>query len=243
MVRSGIHLELRCQPPSEPVLRQHPFHGLANEACRMSVENLLRTGLANATRVARVPDVRLVAQLLPRQPDTLGVDDDDEVAGIEVRGEGWCVLAAQHRGDARGEAPQHLPIGVGDEPAPAGASSFGGQAPRGVGDRHRYTLLRLWKMTGPTRLELATSGVTGRRSNRLNYDPVLPGREPRSVPYIPPPCNPGARLRARGRSRCAAKWHSTLAGSVSRPAVAAGRGSTFRAARRSPRRPRRPPRR
>ena len=26
-------------------------------------------------------------------------------------------------------------------------------------------------MAGPTRLELATSGVTGRRSNRLNYDP------------------------------------------------------------------------
>ena len=28
------------------------------------------------------------------------------------------------------------------------------------------------KMAGPTRLELATSGVTGRRSNRLNYDPA-----------------------------------------------------------------------
>ena len=27
-------------------------------------------------------------------------------------------------------------------------------------------------MAGPTRLELATSGVTGRRSNQLNYDPV-----------------------------------------------------------------------
>jgi hypothetical protein len=27
--------------------------------------------------------------------------------------------------------------------------------------------------TGPTRLELATSGVTGRRSNRLNYDPEM----------------------------------------------------------------------
>ena len=27
------------------------------------------------------------------------------------------------------------------------------------------------KMAGPTRLELATSGVTGRRSNQLNYDP------------------------------------------------------------------------
>jgi hypothetical protein len=30
-----------------------------------------------------------------------------------------------------------------------------------------------WRdMAGPTRLELATSGVTGRRSNRLNYDPA-----------------------------------------------------------------------
>jgi hypothetical protein len=28
-------------------------------------------------------------------------------------------------------------------------------------------------MAGPTRLELATSDVTGRRSNQLNYDPAL----------------------------------------------------------------------
>ena len=29
------------------------------------------------------------------------------------------------------------------------------------------------EMAGPTRLELATSGVTGRRSNQLNYGPAL----------------------------------------------------------------------
>ena len=28
-------------------------------------------------------------------------------------------------------------------------------------------------MAGQTRLELATSGVTGRRSNQLNYDPAM----------------------------------------------------------------------
>ena len=28
-------------------------------------------------------------------------------------------------------------------------------------------------LAGPTRLELATSGLTGRRSNQLNYDPYL----------------------------------------------------------------------
>ena len=31
--------------------------------------------------------------------------------------------------------------------------------------------LNLLEMAGSTRLELATSGVTGRRSNQLNYDP------------------------------------------------------------------------
>ena len=31
----------------------------------------------------------------------------------------------------------------------------------------------LKEMAGPTRFELATSGVTGRRSNQLNYDPAM----------------------------------------------------------------------
>ena len=29
------------------------------------------------------------------------------------------------------------------------------------------------EVAGPTRLELATSGVTGQRSNQLNYDPAM----------------------------------------------------------------------
>src|SRR5215831_9751 len=37
--------------------------------------------------------------------------------------------------------------------------------------RRRKLLETEGLQTGPTRLELATSGVTGRRSNQLNYDP------------------------------------------------------------------------
>ena len=49
--------------------------------------------------------------------------------------------------------------------------------PRTGGERKRPATTRLqgasrrW-MAGPTRLELATSGVTGRRSDQLNYDPA-----------------------------------------------------------------------
>ncbi len=33
-------------------------------------------------------------------------------------------------------------------------------------------MIYLKQLAGPTRVELATSGVTGRRSNQLNYDPA-----------------------------------------------------------------------
>ena len=41
------------------------------------------------------------------------------------------------------------------------------ETPKGL----RYPRNPLIFRAGPTRLELATSGVTGRRSNQLNYDP------------------------------------------------------------------------
>ena len=37
-------------------------------------------------------------------------------------------------------------------------------------------------MAGPTRFELATSGVTGRRSNQLNYDPAVVWYSAESLP-------------------------------------------------------------
>ena len=65
------------------------------------------------------------------------------------------------------------------------------------------------RMAGPTRLELATSGVTGRRSNQLNYDPASSGRRPgRGASGAPPhpPCSchrsgPSRTATAGGRYR------------------------------------------
>ena len=40
------------------------------------------------------------------------------------------------------------------------------------------------KNTGPTRLELATSYVTGRRSNQLSYDPMTASLRPTDIPVL-----------------------------------------------------------
>ena len=71
---------------------------------------------AQAARVARVPVVHLVVELLAGDRDLLGVDDDDEVAGVDVRRVLRLVLAAQRVGDARRETPEGLALGVDEVP-------------------------------------------------------------------------------------------------------------------------------
>ena len=67
-------------------------------------------------------------------------------------------------------------------PLQAGVSARHGQNTDNPGRVTRPGVGKLLKnMAGSTRLELATSGVTGRRSNQLNYDPAwvsLAARQP-----------------------------------------------------------------
>ena len=60
--------------------------------------------------------VELLVALVARHRDLLGVDDDDEVAGVHVRRVGRLALAAQRVGDLGGEAPEGLALGVDEQP-------------------------------------------------------------------------------------------------------------------------------
>src|SRR4029434_1458043 len=84
MVGPGIDLELGGQPPAEAILRQHALDRVAHEARRLAVEDLLRARLPDAARVAGVPEIGLVAQLLAREPHAPGIHHDDEVTRVEV---------------------------------------------------------------------------------------------------------------------------------------------------------------
>ena len=84
---------------------------------RSTTFEALAQGLAlDAAGMAGVPVEDFALGLAAGQAHLLGVDDDDVVAAIDVRGEGRLVLAAQTHGDDRGEAAQDQPVGVDQHP-------------------------------------------------------------------------------------------------------------------------------
>ena len=70
----------------------------------------------DAAGIARVPVVDLVAGLVAGDADLFGVDDDDEIAGIDVRRVDGLVLAAQTECHFAGNTSEHLVGGVNHKP-------------------------------------------------------------------------------------------------------------------------------
>src|SRR5690242_11226675 len=81
----GVDLELGGEPTAEAVARQHAGDRRAHEPRRVPREDLVGTRTPHATRPARVADVLLLRELLARETNLRRVDDDDEVARVDVR--------------------------------------------------------------------------------------------------------------------------------------------------------------
>src|SRR5436190_7986640 len=116
MLRAGVDLQLRDLLTGEPVLREHALHGAAQDLLRTTVELLAKRSAVQPARVAGVPVVALLVELVAGDLDLLGVDDDHEVAGVHVRRVGRLALAAQRVGDTRRQASEGLALGVDDVP-------------------------------------------------------------------------------------------------------------------------------
>ncbi len=63
-----------------------------------------------------MPVIGLVGIFLAGQHDLVGIDDDDVVAIVHMRGEGGLVLAAQAVGDERGKTADDQTFGVDQHP-------------------------------------------------------------------------------------------------------------------------------
>src|SRR5919197_2748967 len=118
MLRPRVDLQLCDLLPGQPVPRQHALHRAAQNLLRPALELLAQRAAAEAAGIAGVPVVALLVELVARDPDLLGVDDDDEVAGVDVRRVGGLALAAPRVPDVPRPPPERLALGVDDVPVP-----------------------------------------------------------------------------------------------------------------------------
>src|SRR5690606_19447318 len=85
VVRPGVDLQLLGHGPAELVLRQHALDRLLEQPLGVLLQHLTEGLLPQTAGVAAVPVLERLFALVPGEGDLLGVDDDDEVAGVDVR--------------------------------------------------------------------------------------------------------------------------------------------------------------
>src|SRR5436189_81395 len=83
IVRACVGLALRQLLAAETRAREHPLDRLAEDLLRPPLELRAQRALLQPARVARMPVVHLLVELLPRHRDLLGIHDDHEVAGVD----------------------------------------------------------------------------------------------------------------------------------------------------------------
>src|SRR5262249_11818308 len=124
---AGVDLQLRQLLAAEAVAREHALDRLTEHLGRHALELVAQPALPEAPRVARVPVVQLVVELVPCHGDLLRVHDDDEVTRVDMGRELRLALAAQALGDLRREPAKGLPLGVDDVPVALNLARFGAE--------------------------------------------------------------------------------------------------------------------
>ena len=113
---TGVDLQLLDHRVAQRTLREHALDGLLQRAAGVLGLHVLELGGVDAARVARMAVVHLVLGLVAGDAELVGVDDDDEIAGVHVRGVDGLVLATQSVCHFTGDTTEHLVGGVNHKP-------------------------------------------------------------------------------------------------------------------------------
>ena len=127
MVAAGIYLKFAKHRPSEWSFGKHPAHGTLQKSLRM-----FRRGarLLPSVRSNR-PDNRNGDNTLCRVPaaahaNFFGIDNNDKIAGIQMRRKTRFVFAAQTMRHKRSQPPQNRAIGIIQQPVAPNVAAFDG---------------------------------------------------------------------------------------------------------------------
>ena len=111
-----IDFQLTVHVTTQRVLRQHAFDRGLDHTLRGLGNQLLEADFLDAARETGVGVVHFVRTLGTSNTYLLGVDYDDVVAGVNVRGVFRFVLATQTARDFSGQTTQGLTSSINDEP-------------------------------------------------------------------------------------------------------------------------------
>lgn len=109
---ASVNLELAELGAAEAGLRDHSPNSALNHQNRTAVTKLLGRFHDLATNVTRETGVDLIGLLGTGEHDLIGVDHDNEVAGVNVSGESRLLFAAKKAGRFYGNLAKYFALGI-----------------------------------------------------------------------------------------------------------------------------------
>ncbi len=126
MLGTGIDPQVAELLTAKRTARDHAAHGVLEDALGMTpLEQLALGAVLDAAGMAGVPVEAALIELVAGQLHLVGIDDDDVVAHVHMRGEGRQMLAAQTHGDDRGQATHDQIRRVDQDPLLVDLARFG----------------------------------------------------------------------------------------------------------------------
>lgn len=111
-----VNFELGQQPATEAILGNHSFDGMHDQVLRALGANFGHIAIAFATLPTGIAHEHLVGFLLAGEVNFLGINDNNKVTRIQVRGKDRLVLSAKDVGDLDSETTQYSTFGIDDVP-------------------------------------------------------------------------------------------------------------------------------
>ena len=116
MLRSCVNVQIAEDLVTKAGLREHSFDGPPYEFGRSLCKDLLRSRETLSTRITGVTDINTIVHLVSLEHDLLGVDHDDVVTAVHVRGVARLVLATEDKSDPGSKTAECQICSIDDEP-------------------------------------------------------------------------------------------------------------------------------
>ena len=116
MLRTSVNLQLLAHCTAKRVLGEHALNSVLNNALGMLLHGLGERLALQTTGITAVAVVFLGRSLGARNPDLVGVDDDDEVTRVNMRGVLRLVLTLEKLCSLGSNAAKDLILGIDNQP-------------------------------------------------------------------------------------------------------------------------------